>query len=444
MIVGAGVFVTIPLMLKQLPGPYALLGWLAAGLLMLVDGMIWSELGAALPSSGGSYVYLLECFGRERWGRLMAFLFIWQFLISGPLEIASGLIAINQFSADLDDDWKEFNERYTWSHAWGEWEGKPLTISVGPSRLAVFGLALFLLYLLHHRMENLGRLTVTFLLGILAVIVWILVEGVWRFRPEIAFEPPGPTDVPTDGFALGLGGAMILAMYSYFGYYNVCYIGEEVRDPGRTIPRSIFLSSLLVGVLFIGLHLAMLGTVSWRHPTDNLASAFMKEVHGPWAVRLVSVLLVWSCTGAAFAALLGYSRVPYGAARYGHFFSVLGHIHPVHRIPDVALFAVGGLTLFWSFFDLESVIVALTTTRVLVQFVGQIFGVMLLRRTQPKLYRPYRIWLYPLPCAVALAGWLYLYVAAGALYMAVGSATLVVGAIVFLLWSRTTRTWPFG
>src|SRR5438477_1425370 len=84
MIVGAGVFVTIPYMLLKLPGPYALLGWLGAGLLILVDGLIWSELGAMMPGSGGSYLYLLEAFGRHRWGRLAAFLFIWQFLISGP------------------------------------------------------------------------------------------------------------------------------------------------------------------------------------------------------------------------------------------------------------------------------------------------------------------------------------------------------------------------
>src|SRR5260370_36933360 len=79
MIVGAGVFITIPLMLKALPGPYALLGWLAAGALILIDGMVWSELGATLPGSGGSYLYLLECYGRQRWGRLIAFLFLWEF-----------------------------------------------------------------------------------------------------------------------------------------------------------------------------------------------------------------------------------------------------------------------------------------------------------------------------------------------------------------------------
>src|SRR5262249_12119331 len=157
-----------------------------------------------------------------------------------------------------------------------------------------------------------------------------------------------------------------LAMYSYLGYYSVCYIGDEVRDPGRTIPRAILLSALVVVVLFVGLHLAMLGVVSWRDLPDtkekaadvSLAADFMKTLHGPgsWTVSLVTVLLMWSCFGSAFAGLLGYSRIPYGAARYGHFFSLLAKVHQVHEIPHVSLLAVGGLVLFWSFFDLQSVI----------------------------------------------------------------------------------------
>src|SRR5438477_5795000 len=140
MIVGAGVFVTIPFMLRELPGPYALLGWLAAGGLMLVDGLIWSELGATMPGSGGSYLYLLECYGRDRWGRLMAFLFIWQFLISGPLEVASGLIAIAQFSNDLAPAFREFNEAWSWrwviaayTDPWTD-ELNEIAVGIGPAR----------------------------------------------------------------------------------------------------------------------------------------------------------------------------------------------------------------------------------------------------------------------------------------------------------------------
>lgn len=446
-IVGAGIFITIPLMLARLPGPYAVLGWLAAGVLMLVDGMIWSELGAALPGSGGTYRYLLECYGPDRWGRLMAFLFVWQFLISGPLEIASGLIALATFLSYLDPGL---------ATVWWEgdfWPAAKLAVAVGPARLIAFGLGVLILALLYRRVTILARLTLVFWLGVLGVIVWILVVGALRFDPALAFDFSGAAASWPADFWDGLGAAMILALYSYFGYYNICYVGDEVRNPGRIIPRSILLSAVLVCVLFVGLHLAMLGTVSWRHVaaqdpnTYSLPADFMSRAYGAqgrWAVVLVTLLLVWSCFGSAFAGLLGYSRIPYGAARYGHFFAGLGCVHPRHRIPHRSLLLVGGLTLFWSFFDLENVIKALVTTRVLEQFVGQVVGVVLLRRNRPDLPRPFRLWLYPLSCGLALAGWLYVYWASGGVFIGLGLATLLAGTLVFLARARWTNGWPFG
>jgi amino acid transporter len=450
-IVGAGVFATIPYMLLELPGSYAVLGWLCAGALILVDGMIWSELGATLPGSGGSYLYLLECYGPQRWGRLMAFLFIWQFLISGPLEIASGLIALATFSTQLSPAFTQFNDHWTKVLAEVRWGGETFSLSIGPARVIGLAAGVFILVLLYRRITTLGRLTVTFWIGVLAAIAWILFEGGIRFDPGRMFAPPEQAP-DTTTLARGIGGAMILAMYSYLGYYNICYIGDEVRDPGRTIPRAILLSALLVVVLFTGLHLAMLGTVSWHDVPGrkdalgsySLAAEFMRTIHGGWAVTAVTVLLMWSCFGSAFAGLLGYSRIPYGAARYGHFFAVLGKVHPVHRIPHVSLLAVGALVLFWTFFDLQAVISALIVTRVLEQFIGQIVGVVLLRRTQPDRPRPYRIWLYPLPCLLALAGWVYIYATSGGLYIGLGLATLTAGVMVFLVWAWRTGGWPFS
>jgi len=449
MIVGAGVFVTIPLMLGKLPGPYALLGWLGAGGLMLADGLIWSELGATLPGSGGSYLYLLESFGRRRWGRLMAFLFVWQFLLSGPLEIASGLIAIAIFSTALNRDFAAWNDQWTWKLVF--WPDGDLAISLGPTRLAALGVGVLIVVLLYQRITSLGRLTVTIWLGVLAVIGWILVEGLLHFDPTLAFDfSGGAASWPAD-FGVGLGEAMLLAMYAYLGYYNICYLGDEVRDPGRTIPRAIMLSAVLVCVLFAGLHLAMLGTVSWHEvPTQSpqvddysLPAEFMRRLHGDWAAVLVTLFLVWSCFGSCFAGLLGYSRIPYGASRYGHFIAGLGRVHSRLQIPHVSLLVVGGLTLFWALFDLQNVINVLIVTRILEQFVGQIVGVVLLRWRDPQRPRPYRIWLYPLPCALALVGWLYLYWAAGVLFICLGLVTLMAGAGVFLVWSWRTGEWPF-
>jgi amino acid transporter len=449
MIVGAGVFVTIPYMVLKLPGPYALLGWLGAGLLIIVDGLVWSELGAMMPGSGGSYLYLLEAYGHKRWGRLAAFLFIWQFFISGPLEVGSGLIAMAAFSNALHPDLAAFNKAWTYKFVFlPEWG---LAATVDPTRLAALALGALIIVLLYRRITILGKLTVAAWLGVLGLIVWIVVEGFLRFDANTAFDCTGANVSPKD-FASNLGGAMILAMYSYLGYYQICYIGDEVREPGRTIPRAILLSAVLVCVLFVALHLAMLGTVSWHDlPTTeegcddyNLAATFMGRIHRQWAASLVALLLIGSCFASAFAALLGYSRIPYGAARYGHFYAALARVHPRHRIPHVSLLVVGGCTLFWVFFDLQKVITALIVTRILEQFVAQIIGVMVLRHTRPDWPRPYRMWLYPLPCLAALVGWLYLYWSAEWLFIVVGLVTLQAGVVAFLLWSRQAQQWPFA
>jgi amino acid transporter len=445
-IVGAGVFVTIPLMLKELPGPAALLAWVAAGVLMVADGLIWSELAAMMPGSGGSYRYLLEAFGPNRCGRLMAFLFVWQFLISGPLEVASGLIAMATFSNGLHPAFKAWNLRWTWELKWLD-----VGITFSPSRLLALGVGIGVIALLYRRAATLGRLTVAITVGVMAIIGWILVDGLVHFRLETLTALSVNSETEAAAWVGGLGKATILAMYAYLGYYNICYVGDEVREPGKTIPRAILLSALIVCVLFIGVHLAMLGTVDWTAiPTSkeglddyNLPAEFARRLHGPWAAALMSLLLMGSCCASAFAGLLGYSRIPYGAARYGHFFRSFAAIHPILLIPHVSLLAVGALTLMWTFFDLEAVISALITLRILEQFVGQVVGVMLLRATQPHRPRPFRIWLYPLPCLIALAGWLYLYASSDWLFIGIGAATLTAGAIAFLLWSALARTWPF-
>jgi amino acid transporter len=451
MIVGAGVFITIPLMLQILPGPYALLGWLAAGVLILLDSLVWSELGAALPGSGGSYLYLLECYGRQRWGRLVAFLFIWQFLLSGPLEIASGLIAMDSFAQSLSPAFQEYNRAHMLKIVLGSGQeaGEQMALTISPARLGCMAIGAVILVLLYRRVTVLGRLTVLLWMGVLGVIAWICVEGLLHFDAARAFDVGGrePANI-----SAALGGAMILALYSYLGYYNICYVGEEVREPGRTIPRAILLSAALVCVLFVAVHLAMLGTVPWQEALASrkqwgdeysLPADFMGRLRGPWAVRLITILLMGSCFGAAFAGLLGYSRIPYGAARAGHFFAAVAHVHPRHRIPHVSLLLVGGLTLLWSFFDLENVIKALLTTRILIQFIGQVIGVLLLRRAQPERARPFRIWLAPLPCGLALAGWLYVYATSGWQFAGLGVLTLAAGCAVFLLWSWRAGKWPF-
>lgn len=444
LIVGAGVFATIPAMLGLLPGPYALLAWIGAGLLIIMDSMVWGELGAAMPRSGGSYHYLLECYGRHRWGRLMGFLFIWQFMVSGPLELGSGLAAIAMFAPDLSPEFAAFDKDN--SVTWTLWRDQQLTVIVGPARLFAFAIGLVIVALLYRRVTTLGRITFVLWLGLLAAVGWILVEGAFRFQSGVAFDYTGLAAQPPSDLGWKVGEAMLLAIYSYLGYYNICYVGEEVREPARVIPRAILLSVGIAIILFIGLHLAMLGVVSWKEiPKSgfNLPAEFMRRNHGDWGAALISVLLIGCCFGSTFAGLLAYSRIPYGAAREGHFFQAFDRLHHRDRFPHRSLLLVGGLTLIWAFFDLQVVIDALITTRLLEMFCGQIIGLMLLRRNRPDVYRPWKMMLYPLPCLLALAGWIYVYLSSKWLYMIFGAFTLVSGVVAFLVWSYLRGTWPF-
>ena len=426
--IGIGPFITIPLLMTALGGPHALLGWLVALVIVVADGMVWAELGAMLPGSGGTYRYLREGFGSERFGRLMAFLFIWQFILSGPLEIASGYIGFANYARYILPDLSR-------SGAIG------LATLVGVVNIA----------LLYRRIDSIGTLTVTLWVGTLVTTLAVIVTGAFHFDPAIAFDVPEGAFHFSTGFLFGLGAAARVGIYDYLGYYNICYIGDEVRNPGRVIPRSILISVLAVAVIYIAINLSIIGVVPWRdfvpntaHPqSDFIVSIFMERIYGSGVATAFTLLVLWTAFGSVFALLLGYSRIPYAAATDGTFFRVFAKVHPEKHFPHVSLLLIGALSIAASTLSLGMVIDALITTRILIQFMGQIVAVALLRRDRPELDRPFRIWLYPLPNLVALAGWVFVFSTSGATVILFGLVTLLAGISAFALWTWRTRQWPF-
>ena len=426
--IGIGPFITIPILMSALGGPQAMLGWVVAILVIIPDGLVWSELGAAMPGSGGSYVYLREAYGRERFGRLVAFLFIWQFILSGPLEIASGYIGFSRYA------------RYIWPD-----------LTTGAVFALAAGVGVLNVVLLYRRIEAIGTLTVSLWIGTLLTTGAVVVSGALHFDASRAFDfPPGAFDFSL-GFLLGLGAASRVGIYDYLGYYDICYIGDEVKDPGRVIPRSILISIVAVAALYVAINLSIVGVVPWRefvpadaHPeSEFIVSTFMERLYGPGVATVFTFLVLWTAFGSVFALLLGYSRIPYAAARDGYFFQVFSRLHPTGRFPHVSLLLLGGISIACSFLPLGLVIDALITTRILVQFIGQVFAVMLLRTTRPDMPRPFRMWLYPIPALVALAGWIFLLLTSGWLVIAFGLGTLVLGILCFFVWSWRARRWPF-
>jgi amino acid transporter len=427
--IGIGPFITIPLLLTALGGPQAMLGWLIALLIVIPDGMIWSELGAAMPGSGGTYVYLREGYGPKTFGRLMAFLFIWQFILSGPLEIASGYIGLMDYL------------KYLWGG-----------MTALQRDVAIVGLGLFTIALLYRRITSIGLLTVSLWIGTLLTVGAVIFTGALHFDPKVAFDFPPHAFQFSTGFLFGLGAAARIGVYDYLGYYDICYLGEEVREPGRVIPRSVFISVLAVALIYIAINLSIIGIVPWRelvpadaHPNANyVVSALMEQVYGPSVARFVTVMILWTAFGSVFALMLGYSRIPYAAARDGNFFRIYGQVHRTKHFPHISLLTIGALSIACSFFSLGKVIDALIITRILVQFVGQIGAVFLLRSRAPDLQRPYRIWLYPFSCLVALAGWLFLFGTSEGILILYSLGFLVSGLVAFLIWTRLNGQWPFA
>ena len=427
--IGVGPFITIPLLLTALGGPQAMLGWLVAVLIAIPDGMVWSELGAAMPGSGGTYLYLREGFGRETYGRLMAFLFIWQFILSGPLEIASGYIGFARYTGYL-------------------WPG----ISASGTLLVGASVGLINIALLYRRITSVGTITVSLWIGTLLTTLAVIVTGAMHFNAARAFDfPPGAFHFSM-GFLFGLGAASRIGVYDYLGYYDICYIGDEVKDPGRTIPRSIIVSVIAVAIIYLAINLSIIGIVPWReivpanaHPESGFVdSVLMEKIYGPKVATVFTAMVLWTAFGSVFALLLGYSRIPYAAALDGYFFKVFGRLHPTKRFPYVALIVLGVIAIICSFFSLDIVIDALISTRILIQFMGQIFALILLRRRAPDMPRPYKMWLYPIPSLVALIGWIFIFATTAWPVIALGLGTLALGAIFFFVWSWYTGRWPFA
>jgi amino acid transporter len=426
---GAGPFITIPLLMSALGGPQAMLGWLVALVIVICDGMVWSELGAAMPGSGGSFHYLREAFGRARFGRLMAFLFVWQFVLSGPLEIASGYIGFAAYAGYL---WKGLTRA----------EAITLVVGVGLVNIA----------LLYRRIHSIAVITVSLWAGTLVTVLAVIVSGAMHFDPRIAFDfPPGAFNFSL-GFFIGLGAAARIGIYDYLGYYDVCYIGEEVRDPGRVIPRSILISTAAVALIYLGINLSIIGVIPWREfvpaadhaESSFIVSIFMQRLYGERIAAIFTLLVLWTAFGSVFALLLGYSRIPFAAAESGYFFRVFGRLHPTKNFPYVSLLVLGAISIGAGLLSLGTVIDALIVTRILVQFMGQVVGLILLRRQAPDMPRPYRMWLYPVPALVALLGWIFVFATTQLEVILFGVGVLALGCVAFLLWSWRTSRWPVG
>jgi len=429
--IGIGPLITIPLVLGALHGPLSLAGWLLGALLALCDGLVWAELGSLYPGSGGTYGFLRETFGRAQLGRLLAFLFVWQTIFVAPLLQATGYIGFANYAGYFFP-----------ALAATPWAIKALAIAVG-------GVTLVALY---RAITTVSRISMGLAGASIVTLLCVIVASYAHFSPAQALALPAP-DSFWAGMRAGLGQALIIAMYDYFGYGQSSTIGGEVRAPARTLPRSILISIALVAVLYVAMQFGILGAVKWESLVpladgslpplgQHLASTIVEQRFGVAAAGIVTLLVLVTAFASVYGNLLGFSRIPFAAAEDGVFLPSFAHLHPKHRFPDVSLVAIGLLALPACLFPLDQIINALTSGIVLVQSIAQIVALGVLRWRGIR--APYRMWLFPLPALIALIGWAYIFEQSGTGAIVYGLATVAAGVAVFLVWAARAHAWPFA
>jgi len=426
--VGIGPFVTLPIVIG-LMGSMFLYAWIAGAVLSLIDAMIWSELGAAYPFAGGSYNFLKEAYGKNGMGKLMSFMYVWQTIIQAPLVAASAAIGFAQYLGYL-------------VHL-EPWQQKMISGTV----------IILITLLLYRKIDSIGKIAVLLWTGVILTMGWVIIGGIshgnfWQ-----------PLRSINDDFSWGqlasfaFGQACIKSVYSYLGYYNVCHLGGEIKEPGKNIPRSMFISVIGIAVLYLAMNMSVSSVIPWPEikaltqtgSKDYLVSLFIERLYGHRAAVVITIMILWVALASLFALLLGYSRIPYAAAVDGAFFKIFSKLHPTKNFPFVSLLVIAALGFAFSLlFRMSDVISGILAMRIVAQFIAQAAGVILLRRRNGTSKLPYKMPLYPLPIIVAVSIWILLFCCTGIKSITAFGIVFSCGLLVYFIQARINNNWPFN
>lgn len=421
--IGVGPFLSIPLALSAVHGSGVLCAWLLGALISLGDGLVWAELGSAMPHSGGPYVYLRTAFNSESYGQLMGFLVLWTTVVTAPLLIASGAVGFAQYSRFL----------------------LPQLHGAGTIAVAA-GVCLVNVALLYRDIKTIGVMATVLWVMVVGVILWIVAVGARHIPTALLSQWSSASQMTHGLFWKGMGAATLIAVYDYAGYYNVCLIGGELRKPSRTIPYAIIGSLAIVTVLYVTMNLAIIGSLPFSVSSQSsaLVATYMQTLAGTGAATLADVLVLIAAFASVFAILLGFSRIPYVAAQEGEFFSIFACVHPRKNFPHVSLLVLGVCSAAACFLSLDRLIELVIVIQAITQFIAQCVAVVVLRgRNSYARGTGFRMPLYPLPVCVAMVGWLAIVYTSGATNIAIAFCFLVLGITAFLIKARQQHHWPF-
>jgi len=409
--VGIGPFVVMPFVVARFDNGLFLWAWVFGAFTALVDAMTWSELGAKYPLAGGTYNFHRIAFG-QKGGKLMSFLFVWQTSIQAPLVVASAAIGFAQYLTFL------------------------VPLEFWQQKMVSGGLVILVFLLLYRKIETIGKISVVMGSIVVLTIIWIISSGLMAQQQPVKILPTGTESFFTLAFWAAIGNASVKTVYAYLGYYNVCHLGGEIKNPEKNIPRSIFISIFGITTLYLLMNISVMSVIPWQAVNANdryLVSSFMEIIYGHQAGVIITVLILCIAFSSLFAVVLGYSRVPYAAAVDGNFFKQFAKLHPTKNFPHISLIFLCGLGFIFSLFmRLGDVISSILAMRIVVQFIAQGVGVGLLRKRFGTKDLPFKIWLFPIPVIISIGIWIFLFISTEwfALW---GSLIAVVGVAFYFL-----------
>lgn len=419
--VGIGPFVVLGIVANTMGGPWFLYAWIAGAILSFADATIWSTLGATFPKAGGSYNFLKEGYG-PKWGKLMSFLFVWQTMIQAPLVIASAAIGFSMYT------------------------GYIFSLTGIEHKIISGAVVILIILLLYRKIEAIGKISVFLWIGVLLTMACVIGGGLWHgnFLAPVQHINDGLTFDMV--FVTALSAASVKTIYTYLGYYNVCHIGGEIKNPQKNIPRSMYISITGISIFYLLMNISVASVLPQQvlQNSSFAVSDFMESLAGRGAATVITILILWVAFASVFSATLGYSRIPYAAAKDGAFFSVFAKLHPTKNFPYISLLVLGAVAFVFSLlFRLSDVIDAIIAVRILIQFIGQGVGLLLLAKRKGRNFFSWKMPFFPIPAIFAMIIWLAIFYATGWKMMLSGIAVIVCGIIAFLIKSKWNDEWPF-
>lgn len=416
--VGIGPFITIPFIIGAMNGPQCIIAWILGAVLAFCDGCVWSELGAKWPHAGGSYIFLQNIYGKEKYGKLFSFLYIWQTTIQAPLVIASGAIGFASYLQYL------------------------IPLATWQQKCVSGSLVLLLIFLLYRKITDIGKISVFMGMIVCGTIIWLIVSGFAHFDASLAFSYPKDAFSLTPLFFIGLGHASTKTVYSFLGYYNVCHLGGEIQEPEKNIPKSIFISIVGITILYLLMQIAVLGVIPWQQAKDSefIVSTFFEKIYGITAAKIATGLILFIAISSLFAVMLGYSRVPYAAAVDGNYFKIFSKVHKTKNFPHISLLILGGVAFCFSLlFKMKEIISAIIIMRILIQFVSQSVGIIILHQQKKEEHFPYKMPLYPIPAIIGIAVWLFIFFTSELKFILFAVGIIISGIVLFFLFNRNKK-----